>query len=349
MAVAVLAFIAGAWYLADSYLHRGEDLNRTAWESSYRERGVPIPASGPREGYWGARLGGKVPDELLRWREPETHLAGLVDIDAAGRQYYRSPGRVAHRILIIGGSVAFGANASSIATTYFNVLGRELDKKGIGTEIVIVAAGAWKSIQELRALQQALPALKPELVVFLNGLNDLTNGSTSRTLYGEPTETRDGAPWTIVYHAHDYQERVADYLANMRAARELTTEQGAQMLVVLQPSLNERSKRSRIEEKLLALTLEAHSSAAALTASYRAMAQGLDSLSRDGGMGFLDASKAFDGQKETVFSDIWHFTDFGHDLLGKAMADEIAAILTKRSADHTKRTSDAVGRGRGRS
>lgn len=327
MVIVVAAFICGAWLLARKYINRGEDLNKKAWEASYRERNLPVPESGPREGYWGARLGSKVPDAVLGWHEPEIHLDGLVDVDAAGRQYYRSKGKDPRRLLIIGGSVAFGANASSISRTYFNVIGSELEKKGLPVEITVVAAGAWKSLQEIRALGRNLEELKPDLVIFLNGLNDLTNGSTSRTLYGQPTTTHDGSPWTIVYHSHDYEQRVLDYLANMKVARYMTAERGVRMLVVLQPSLNERSHRSRIEDKLLAMTLEAHTSAGALSGSYSAMAQGLESMNRRGQLAFFDASTLFDAESETVFTDIWHFTDPGHRMLGKAMADKISGML----------------------
>jgi hypothetical protein len=344
MVIVVAAFICGAWLLARKYINRGEDLNKKAWEASYHERNLPVPESGPREGYWGARLGSKVPDAVLGWHEPEIHLAGLVDIDGSGRQFYRSPGSAAHKILIIGGSVAFGANASAISKTYFNVIGSELENKGIATEIVVIAAGAWKSIQELRALKLYLSMNKPELVVFLNGLNDLTNGSTSRTLYGEPTSTHDGSPWTIVYHSHDYAQRVSDYLANMAAAYEMVTKMKGTMLVVLQPSLNERPNRTRIEEQLLELTLQAHSSATELSNSYRTMANGLESMTRTGQMFFFDGSNLFDAEKESVFTDIWHFTDFGHRMLGKAMAGKIHELVVQHpelSMNHTPNDSNS--------
>ena len=347
MVIIVAAFMCGAWILARKYINRGEDLNKKAWEASYRERNLPVPGSGPREGYWGDRLGSKVRDELLGWHEPEIHLTGLVDIDGSGRQFYKSPGKIKHKILIIGGSVAFGANASSISKTYFNVIGSELETKGIATEIVVVAAGAWKSVQEVRALKLHMEKQRPELVVFLNGLNDLTNGSTSRTLYGEPAATHDGSQWTVLYHAHDYKQRVSDYLYNMMIAREITVARGADLLVVLQPSLNERSKRTSVEERLLEMSLESHIPSE-LTASYAEIRKTMTESSRSENFTFLDCSKSFDSEKETVFTDIWHFTDFGHRVLGKAMAESIAGILVHNSEKRKIQARNVHNSGRGR-
>jgi hypothetical protein len=99
------------------------------------------------------------------------------------------------------------------------------------------------------------------------------------------------------------------------------------VLVVLQPSLAERAHPSAIEARLLERSLAPHESAEALRRSYQAMRDGLSALARDGLVVFLDCSRAFDGERATTFTDLWHFSDFGHRLLGTAMAARIAPIL----------------------
>jgi hypothetical protein len=99
------------------------------------------------------------------------------------------------------------------------------------------------------------------------------------------------------------------------------------VLVVLQPSLAERARPTAIEAELLERSLVPHESAAALQRSYQAMRDGLGALERSGLLVFLDCSRAFDGERATTFTDLWHFSDFGHRLLGTAMAAEIAPIL----------------------
>jgi hypothetical protein len=57
------------------------------------------------------------------------------------------------------------------------------------------------------------------------------------------------------------------------------------------------------------------------------MREGLAALEQSGWLKFLDCSRVFDGERATTFTDLWHFSDFGHRLLGTAMAAAIAPIL----------------------
>ena len=305
----------------------GRQLNQLAWESSFTERGQAVTPQGPREGYWGARIGPKVADATTGWHEPRLLVPGLLDVDERGLQYYRTTASPKRHVFIVGGSVAFGSYASSIATTYFHVLGTELDRLGTPADLTILGSGAWKALQEGHAVQQYASSLRPDLIVLLNGLNDLTSGATSRMLFGQPTATRDGSPWTNEYHEHDYAARVTDYLEIMRRVGMFARGTGRAALVVLQPSLAERTQRTAIEERLLERSLVPHESAAALQQGYQAMRDGLAELARTGILLYLDCSRVFDGEQATTFTDLWHFSDFGHRRLGTAMAAKIAPIL----------------------
>jgi hypothetical protein len=323
---------------------RGKQLNQTAWERSYTERGLQVPRMGPRDGYWGDRLR-RAPHKMLGWHEHAIQLAGLLEFDEDGVQRYVSrtaaapamPGLMAEarkpfQVLILGGSVAYGGYASSIATTYFHVLGTRLDHPPTASNLTIVAASAWKSAQELAALELYGARLDPDLVIFVNGLNDLTNGATARSLYGQPVPTADGSDWTPLYHSHDYPERVAEYLDTMRRAARFTTSSGSDLLVVLQPSLVERTGRTAIEEQVLQGALLPHASARALLDSYETMRRGLRELAATPGVHFLDGSRLLNEEGPTTFVDIWHFSDRGHALLGEAIGAAASRILTARAA-----------------
>lgn len=327
---ALLILTVGLYFAWDRFLAdlivTGKTINQKAWESSYTERELRVPDMGPREGYWGARIGKKVPDTQLGWREPQLHIPGLIEIDELGHQHYRIGADNNHRILILGGSVAFGANASEISKTYFNVLGNILHKNSIDSKITIIATGAWKSIQEVRATELFIKKYAPNLIVFLDGLNDLTNGSTSKTLFGEKTQPLNGEDWTVFYHTHDYERRVSDYLNNIALAADISRINGNEMLVVLQPALYEKRKMSDIENLLLRRSLVHHSSIKELLNSYSAIRAGLTRLESDGRIHFLDASRIFDSEERTIYVDMWHFTDIGHEILGWAMADKIKSI-----------------------
>jgi len=322
--VFLVGFSVAAWKVIDRYfLADGMKLNTIAWEETYRERGQPVPVSGPREGFWGSRLGGKVPDQLLGWHEPEVYIPGLVSIDPRGFQKYVSPDRIRLRILILGGSVAFGAYASNIENTYFNVLGRALEAQGVPVEITVFASGGWKSIQELKALQRRPGGNKPDVILFINGLNDITNGATASHLTGEAFIGTDGAV-KVPPRIRDYDQRVSLYQGNMNEAQKFATDSGIAMIVALQPSLAERSLRTRLESRLLKLSLTNHESLDAVRNSYEKMRKWLLLAEQDRLLHFIDCSTLFDRERETMFTDIWHFSDLGHRLLGNALAAKIA-------------------------
>ena len=291
------AGVAGLWLAQRRlFLPSGETLNRLAWEANFGERGLPVPPGGPRDGYWGARMPPQVKDPELGWREAEVHLPGLIEEDSAGLQRL-GPQDAPHHLLILGASVAWGAYASSEEATYFARMARWLAAKGSPTRITVLAAGAWTSDHELRALKRRGLALGPEAVLILDGMNDLTLGTASE------------------------DERVTAYLERMREARDLVRASGAAVVFALQPSLLKKG-RSRIEDRLLELSLDA-AAETRVRQGYARMRTGLRELARAEGTTFIDCSGVFATEPATTFTDLWHFADPGHELL----ADYLAPML----------------------
>jgi lysophospholipase L1-like esterase len=301
------AGLAGLW-MAKRRLVKpsGEALNRLAWEASFTERGLPVPPGGPRDGYWGARMPPQTRDPDLGWREAEAHLPGLVEEDAAGLQRLDSPGARAH-LLIIGGSVAWGAYASSIEKTYFAALSRALAAHGHPVDITVLAAGAWTSEHELKALRLRGLGLDPDLVLFLDGLNDFTQQKGSE------------------------EDLAAGYLSRMREARDLAQAQGTAVVFALQPMLLHKP-RSAIEERILELSLDAPAEAR-LRRGYARVRAGLRELARQEGTSFIDCSGVSDGERATTFTDLWHFADPGHALLADRLAPALLEVLAEGGAD----------------
>jgi hypothetical protein len=328
--VAALAIMAAAFYgyrVWNDPIRRGRDLNRTAWEATYLERGEAIPESGPRDGFWSLQLehNHNHPDYAVRWIAKKARSPGLFDIDENGEQHWTASQGQRARIVIVGASVAWGSYASCIDRTYFNVAGRELEARGLSVALDVVATGAWKSSQELAALRWYLKRQSPRLIVLLDGLNDLTLGATASSLGNETVLLPDGS---LAYHLPDYENRIAAYLANVDQAAALANGAGAKLLVVLQPSLMEKAKWTRLEEVLARNTLKMIKSGESLLLCYEAMRQGLAEFERAGKLHWFDASRLFDQETCTTFTDVWHFADQGHELLGKALARPIADLLT---------------------
>jgi lysophospholipase L1-like esterase len=298
------AGLAGLW-LAKRKLVKpsGEALNRMAWEANFTERGLPVPPGGPRDGYWGARMPGQVKDPEMGWHEAEAHMPGLVEEDAAGLQRLDSPGARA-RLLIIGGSVAWGAYASSIETTYFARLARALTAAGHPINVTVLAAGAWTSEHELKALRSRGLDLSPDVVLIFDGLNDLTLGNASE------------------------DERVTAYLSRMRETRDLARARGARMVFALQPMLLNK-RRTPIEERILELSLDAVGQARVMN-GYARIRNGLQELAKGDGTSFIDCSGVFDGERATTFTDLWHFPDPGHALLADRLAPALLEVSSRQ-------------------
>jgi len=302
---------------------QGVRLNRLAWEAGFQERGLPVPEQGPRDGYWGARIAKHVTDPVLGWVLPELHVPDLLEVDAQGLQYAPAPGAPGTRLLIVGASTAFGGYASSIDNTYFSRLARQLGAKGSPVAITVLATGAWKSEQERIAIETLGLAMDPQVVLLFDGLNDLTNGSNANVRFGLETKTLDGSRWNMLYHEHDYPERVRVYLENMRAVRDLLRARGIQVVFALQPALFEKKTKSALEERVERGSLAALGSEQDLQRSYEELRRGLKALASEEGVYFVDCSRIYDAESATVFTDVWHFSDVGHRIL----ADHLAAQL----------------------
>jgi lysophospholipase L1-like esterase len=295
--------VAGLWLAKRRLvLPSGEALNRMAWEANFSERGLRIPPGGPRDGYWGARMPPQTKDPEIGWLEAEAHLPGLVDEDAAGLQRW-GPADAPRHLLILGGSVAWGAYASSLETAYFARMGRWLAAHGTPVHITVLAAGAWTSAHELKALRLRGLALDPDTVLFLDGLNDFTLGNATE------------------------DERVAAYLDHMREARDLARARGTAVVFVLQPWLLDKN-RSRIEDRILELSLDA-AAGARVRNGYGRIRAGLRELARDEGTTFVDCSSVFATERATTFTDLWHFADPGHALLADRLAPALLEVLSR--------------------
>lgn len=308
--LAVLAF-------ARARLERpsGMELNTAAWEASYRERGLPVPPDGPRDGYWGRRMPRMVRDAKIGWREAEAHLRPFAETDDSGMQVVPAPeGAAALHVLVLGGSVAWGAYASDIEHTYFHRLAAALADSGQPARITVLAAGAWDSENELLALQSRGLKVRPDVVVVLNGNNDLTqSGHRHRKKLGKPEIARE--------------DRVGRYLANMRQVRDLAISRRIPLLFVLQPSPLTK-ERTPLEQRAVELTLRgAGLSEEYMLRSLDEIRRGLSVLARAPGTVFVDASTAFARERPTTFADIAHFSDPGHALLAEAIARPLSHVL----------------------
>jgi len=203
------------------------------------------------------------------------------------------------RILIIGGSVGFGAYASGIKETYFEKTVGILKKNSLPSTITVLAAGGWVSSDELTAFALRGIQTRPDMVIFLNGLNDLMN---------QPGY---------------YPELVARYLQNMKTARDIALANNIKIVFAPQPFIGRKKEKSPLEKKILAL-----SSVQKLNPLfYERLKDGLKALCHEQGAYFIDCAGVFDNETLTTFTDQWHFTDPGHSILARELAGHLVPML----------------------
>ena len=280
------------------------ELNTMAWEASYTERGLPIPVDGPREGYWGTRLGAAdwVAHPELGHHTGEAHIPGKWDSDANGVQRVGAPCEPSVKIVIHGGSVSEGAYASSIATTYFARTAALLAELDRCVSIVVAGGSGWTSVNELIAFRVRSIPEDPDIVLFLDGLNDLTDTQS--------TVPPDG--------------RADTYLKRMRQAREEVLVAGMQIVFALQPDIHHKRTKTPIEQWILQLT----GMQELIARDYPRMAAGLQVIADERAAAhFIDCSRVFDDEPYTTVADVWHFSDPGHELLARKLADGLAPIV----------------------
>lgn len=300
-------------FLTKAFLS-GERLNRWAWEASYRERGLSVPQYGPREGYWGFRIGPPIHDTLFGNRTPPTLIHDAIDIDRNGLQH--APNEAARRrILIVGGSVAWGAYASSIATTYFSLTRDLLRSHGAPFSIDVSADGGWTARHSLLAVTDYLSRHpRPDLIVELGGLNDL--------FLAEPKVAQ---PHNETLAREHYLKRAEGYLANLTRLIRLTRKGKTRLLISLQPCLLEKSRLSALERRLVSVSVTP-AARVGIQFAYQRLRDSLAELGREPGVFTLDASRLFGDESATTFADMWHFADPGHVLLAKKLSGAIEAM-----------------------
>ncbi len=292
----------------------GIELNRAAWEATYTERGQPAPPVGPREGYWAERIRPqKYPCGDLDACERTQSIPLLVTIDGRGFQHVGAGLEAFPRLLFVGGSVAFGAYSSTIETSYFSVLLRQLTAEFPGLGISILARNGSVGREDFESYALRGAEVRPDMVVFLNGLNDLMN--------------RPGK---------SPSEGLRKYRRSLRLAAQLGRLQGLPMVFAIQPFLGGKVHKTEIERRLLELTSDDYENQ--INPWYRRLAFEARQLAkREGAVAFLDYSDLLAQEEKTTFADQWHFSDFGHTILAGALARDLAPLL--RQAVQTREES----------
>jgi lysophospholipase L1-like esterase len=277
-------------------------LGDRAWKATFTERGLQPPPRGPRE-----KMGMKElhfqQDSKEGSRESVHQLPGFLNVDTRGLQWAIQQHHPKARILIVGASVAFGTYSTTEPRTYFNQLVLHLKQQGWPVEVIVLATGGWVSYNELMAFRTTGLSLKPDIVIFLDGLNDITL---------PPQRTVEVC--------------VENYLRHLKEARDMALAHHIQVVFMPQPFLPVKHVKSALEKDILKHPFSMLSIPDLIRAQDQER-KGLEALTIPKKVFVLDCSQPFEQEDRTVFVDLWHFTDFGQALLAEFIAPRLEQIL----------------------
>ena len=302
---------------------------------------------------WGAV--GLVLDPILLYRTAPNLRARGITTNAQGfrgsRETTRKKPPGTRRIVLIGGSAAFGWSASDDAHAPGALLEAELARRSRPVEVIQAGCPAYTATQEALYLSHELIEYEPDLVISLTGYNDLMAtqpgwfgadvfsqierrlepayglGSTlaNGTAIGRAISRRFEAPQSDAPAVLSASEAGARF---RRGALTMSALVPDRLLVALQPCFlaHPRGTRPKAEEEWLAQFIVGD----------RARMEGLYASVRDEELAALrevekrgartvDLTAPFQNVDEMIFMDLCHLDDKGYELLARRLADEVLA------------------------
>jgi lysophospholipase L1-like esterase len=279
----------------------GYKLRESAWESSFTERGLSVPPGGPREGIRGegiTPLKCAVSDCNFRKFVP-----GIIEINDDGLQTAGGSENPYPHILIVGGSAAWGAGASDIANTYFSQLYGMLKNEFPDAKISVLAYYGSTSNTDLSSFVRKGLDANPDLVVFINGLNDLTVKGQLR------------------------HSDASDYILNMKTAALIAERNGIPAVIVRQPFPGGKKNKTELEKRIMEISIKDYGKT--VIPLYKHIGKMLEEMAKAGEIYYIDAADCFDDETATTFNDQWHFSDPGHKLLAVRIHAGLIPILSE--------------------
>jgi lysophospholipase L1-like esterase len=309
---------------------------------------------------------------LVLFPRPSQALPG-VTINAQGFrgrdwELAKPPGAV--RVLLVGGSTAFGQGATDDEASLGAALERELAGRIEGAEVLNGGVIGYESTQELVLLATRLLAYGPDVVVVLDGWNDFHHAGrlpTDRTVVAntwffelDARLARGAKPWAGLWRSSALlawvetklsarrpapEERefghYADELAaalpiyrwNLACMTRLARAHGARVLLAAQPELYMRAGTIPEREQRIRERRARSGYADYSRAQYPAYVETAREVAAGEGAAFLDATKVFDGSAEAVFIDEVHLDDGGQARLAAALAEAVQGALAQPTRD----------------
>ncbi len=273
----------------------------------------------------------------------------------------RKPGTF--RVIVLGGSVAWGTGASSNKTVWTAVAQELLQRDDLAVEVLNAGCAGYISFQELMYLQFRLLEFSPDMIVVLDGYNDIfmsslydVNRYTPHTNPYYDMEKRFHALPLIFQIGGLIKERSAffklmkriqekilyergkpmfpvshlntrgidAYFSNVKSMADILRGRGIVTVFMLQPYIMESKKGLSADEERMAA--KARQEAPVIKGAYQVVRQRYQDLANREHIAYYDLNGIFDryDAATTVWFDHVHLNDNGHRVLGELLKDIIS-------------------------
>jgi hypothetical protein len=259
------------------------------------------------------------------------------------------------RILILGGSTANGL--ADVSREFYSKIFAKLTTKPV--EVINFAQPGFISSQELIMLARYGFRVEPDLVIVLDGVNDIRTMTKGRspgipytnawveTAVNRPflnallaigrhsqflnvlrklEERREERAMQLDARALDFA--IAEYLTNHSAMEAMARGLGAKFVTALQPYIHLRRVNTANELALPVMTNYAYRREW-LTEAMRRLRTELWRHARGANAAFIDSTSAFDNSTDDCFVNEVHLTGQGEKLLLIHIANELASANSK--------------------
>jgi len=235
-------------------------------------------------------------------------------------------------LLVVGASVAEGWHASHIKKTLWSILSQNINKARNESLCVGVKARAGiHSNTELEFVTEFLEKAKPRAIAIIHSQNDIIN----------PVFNVTKNPMGV---SSDFSETLLTssdkFLAYSAEIRRLASKEDVHIFEFLPPSAIDKKPLTNDERAILVGYASDKSydwtlPGRLLTSTFDRIASILKLVDRvNGEYTFIDGRRAFEGEIKTMFADIWHFGDSGHEKFGELMSDTVGYWLENNPAQY---------------
>ncbi len=285
--------------------------------------------------------------------EPNQHMQTInINNDGfRGSEIQKEKPDDTYRIIMIGGSTAFGYKALSDQHTIPAHLQEKFNQLNLKkrVEVINAAISSYNSNDELNLVKKKIVEYEPDLVIIYDGINDIFFPLDSKLTAYDLSELR------YIYrkyfqfyktldvinniiserpppHAHEFKmgvkvelgDRAELWKNNISTICEIGNQNGFKTLIFLQPFLGTGNKSlTEQEAKIYDYLLKNHPNA---LPEYSYFADGLNDLNHSC-TGSFDLRNIFDNVKNSIYFDMWHIYHWYNPIAANEIFDRALPLL----------------------